>query len=168
MLWFLKAVRTGAGQHQAGGLGGIVSGEAAGCHHQQGLASCPSTHRESLGTSPLWCGTPCSRIFRTFGVCSPELPLHLQSSPSLLPGSVTVGWGWFGDGKRASTPKCSCHDYSRQSSFEPWRTCRVLQPSKTAQARLADLHASHDPKLSEPHVCSGNKVCFLNCSHSWI
>lgn len=24
------------------------------------------------------------------------------------------------------------------------------------------------PKLSEPHVCSGNKVCFLNCSVSWI
>lgn len=53
-------------------------------------------------------------------------------------------------------------------SFEPWRTLWVLQPSKTAQARLADLHVSHNPKLSEPRVCSGNKLCFLNCSHSRI
>lgn len=111
---------------------------------------------------------PAAGFTRHLGFALPKLLLHSQSSPSLLPGSVTVSWGWFGDGKRASTLKWSCHDYSRQSSFEPWRTLRVLQPSKTAQARLADLHVSHNPKLSEPHVCSGNKVCFLNCSCSWI
>lgn len=43
---------------------------------------------------------------------------------------------------------------------------RVCSPQKLAQARLADLHVFYNPKLSEPHVCSGNRVCFLNCSHS--
>lgn len=42
----------------------------------------------------------------------------------------------------------------------------VSSPQKLAQTRLADLHVFHNPKLPEPHVCAGNGVCFLNCSHS--
>lgn len=42
----------------------------------------------------------------------------------------------------------------------------VSSPQKPAQTGLADLHVSHQPKLPEPHVCAGNRVCFLNCSHS--
>lgn len=42
----------------------------------------------------------------------------------------------------------------------------VSSPQILAQTRLADLHVSHNPKLSEAHVCAGNRVCFLNCSHS--
>ena len=42
----------------------------------------------------------------------------------------------------------------------------VSSPQKLAQARPAGLCVPHTPKLPEPRVSSGNRVCLLNCSHS--
>lgn len=134
MPWFLKAARTGAGQRQAGGSGGMVPGEAVGCHHQQGMLSCLSRQTwRTFKPAPCDVALPAAGFTRYLGFA-------LQRWCSLY-RALPAKWcdcqlGWFGDGKRALSPKWSCCDYSRQSSFEPWKTCRVLQPSKPAQARL--------------------------------
>lgn len=61
-------------------------------------------------------------------------------------------------------------DPQHQNGSSPFLTlgglAGVSSPQKPAQTRLADLCVCHNPKLPEPRVCAGNRVCFLNCSPS--
>lgn len=135
------ALVCGSCQDRGRAAPGLVSWYQERCHQQQGLASCLSrqTRRAFQGAPPVMWHSLQQDLQDIWG-----LPLPSRSSPSLAvwlsagAGLVMVkepqhqnGLGMIIQGKKKEV-----------HSFEPWRTLRVLQPTKTAQARLADLHVS--------------------------
>lgn len=109
--WKLLGQGQGSSRQVAGAA--LVSGEAAGCHHQQGLASClgRQTGRAFQG-APCDVALPAAGFTRHLGFAA--APFTELSQPPAR--QCDCHWGCFGDSKGASTLKWSCHECSRQSS----------------------------------------------------